>query len=328
FNNCFLYFVAIKQNPLTLDKWNETTCKFIDIYSKFPLLYDPDHPLHGKSEEKLKAISEIRSTLLSQHDINFNDEIVTEAIDQLRSWYYSSKRRQHVTNYNYELQKCYAKYLKLCKFLPEKKKRVKFPCSNCDKIFYTENHYKYHLSKVHQIGEISFQCNHCGKKLVSNSALQSHTQRVHSGNKFPCEFCGKLFTIRSQLKIHTLVHTNEKPHVCELCGKGFRLRNKLGLHVTRMHTKVRAFKCTMCPKDFLKKGDLKDHVKTHLNIRDKICETCGKGFTNCHSLIRHRQIHSEIKKFACKLCDAKFHQFVGLNGHMKRTHNIVKDANN
>ncbi|KAI8127113.1 Zinc finger protein 208 [Lucilia cuprina] len=309
-------------NPLTLDKWNETTCKFIDIYAKFPLLYDPDHPLHGKNVEKQKALSEIRSTLLSQHNINFSDEIVTEAIDQLRSWYYSSKRRQHVTNNNDDLKKCYSKYLKLCKFLPEKQKRVKFPCSICNKIFYTENHCKYHLSKVHQIGEISFQCTQCGKKLVSNSALQSHTQRVHSGKEYPCEFCGKLFTVRSQLKLHILVHTNEKPHVCELCGKGFRLRNNLGLHVTSMHTKIRAFKCTMCPKDFLKNADLKDHIKTHLNIRDKICDTCGKGFTNCHSLRRHRQIHSEIKKFACKLCDAKFHQFVGLNGHMKRTHNI------
>ncbi|XP_065370448.1 zinc finger protein 93-like isoform X4 [Calliphora vicina] len=317
-----------KQNkPLTLDQWDDTTCKFIDIYAKFPLLYDGEHPLYGKYEDKLKAISDIRHTLLSQDKIDFNEEIISDAIDQLQSWYYSNKRRKLKTN-DAKLVKCYENYLKMCKFLPEKRLKVKIVCSICNKNFYTENNFKYHLSKVHQVGEFSFQCDQCGKKLVSKSALQCHTQRVHSGKKYPCEFCGKLFAIPSELRIHTLVHTAEKPHVCELCGKGFRLRNNLGLHVTRMHTKIRAFKCTMCPKDFLKNGDLKDHIKTHLNIRDKICETCGKGFTNCHSLIRHRQIHSEIKKFACKLCDAKFHQFVGLNGHMKRTHNIVKDANN
>ncbi|XP_023292581.2 zinc finger protein 678-like isoform X2 [Lucilia cuprina] len=319
-----------KQNkPLILDKWDDTTCKFIDIYAKFQLLYDGEHPLYGKYEDKQRAITDIRNALLTQHEIDFNEELVSNAIDQLQSWYYLTKRQKHKNKDDAKLAKSCENYLQMCKFLPEKRLKVKIVCSICNKNFYTEHNFKYHLTKVHQVGDFSFQCDLCGKKLISKSALQCHAQRVHSEKKYPCVFCGKLFAIPSELRIHTLVHTAEKPHVCELCGKGFRLRNNLGLHVTRMHTKIRAFKCTMCPKDFLKNCDLKDHIKTHLNIRDKICETCGKGFTNCHSLIRHRQIHSEVKKFACKLCDAKFHQFVGLNGHMKRTHNIVKkDTNN
>ncbi|KAI8127117.1 Zinc finger protein 227 [Lucilia cuprina] len=282
-----------------------------------------------EGDKQNRAITDIRNALLTQHEIDFNEELVSNAIDQLQSWYYLTKRQKHKNKDDAKLAKSCENYLQMCKFLPEKRLKVKIVCSICNKNFYTEHNFKYHLTKVHQVGDFSFQCDLCGKKLISKSALQCHAQRVHSEKKYPCEFCGKLFAIPSELRIHTLVHTAEKPHVCELCGKGFRLRNNLGLHVTRMHTKIRAFKCTMCPKDFLKNCDLKDHIKTHLNIRDKICETCGKGFTNCHSLIRHRQIHSEVKKFACKLCDAKFHQFVGLNGHMKRTHNIVKkDTNN
>lgn len=313
----------LKQKLLTLEQWDDATSKFIDIYAKFPILYDGKHPLYGKYEDKLKAIAEMHNNLLTQHNINYNEEMISSAIDQLQLWYYSTKHRKR------QIGECQEKYIKMCHFLPEKRLKVKIVCNICNKNFYTEHNFKYHLTKVHQVGDLLFQCDICGKKLISKSALQCHSQRVHSEKKYPCKFCGKLFAIPSELRIHTLVHTAEKPHVCELCGKGFRLRNNLGLHVTRMHTKIRAFKCTMCPKDFLKNCDLKDHIKSHLNIRDKICETCGKGFTNCHSLIRHRQIHSEVKKFACKLCDAKFHQFVGLNGHMKRTHNIVKkDVNN
>ncbi|XP_037827375.1 zinc finger protein 732-like isoform X6 [Lucilia sericata] len=312
-----------KQNkPLNLDQWDDTTCKFIEIFEKFPLLYDKKNPLYGNLEDKQKAFTDIISTLKSQHNIDFNEELIAIAIDELKSWLIRVKRRKG------KLDKTTEKYLKMCKFMPAKRSKEKIPCSMCEKVFYTEHNLKYHLTKVHKVGDFSFQCDLCGKKLVSKNAVLYHNLRVHVEKKYPCEFCGKLYAIPAELKVHTRIHTAEKPHICELCGKCFRLRNLLSLHVTRMHTKIRAFKCTMCPKDFLKNTDLRDHMKSHLNIRDKICETCGKGFTNCHSLIRHRQIHSDIKKFACKLCDAKFHQFVGLNGHMKRTHNIVKEANN
>ncbi|KAM7344340.1 uncharacterized protein ACRADG_011102 isoform 4-T4 [Cochliomyia hominivorax] len=307
-----------QNNPLILDQWDETTSKFIDILEKFPILYDKNHPLHGKLEDEQKALSEMQSTLLKQHNVDFNEIVISNAILQLKLWYFRTKRRKG------KLSKYHEKYFKMCKFIPGKLMKEKILCSICEKVFYTEHNLKHHLSKAHNIGNFSFKCDICGKELVSKTAVQYHNLRVHAEKKYPCEFCGKLYAIPSELKVHIRVHTAEKPHVCELCGKCFRLRNLLGLHVTRMHTKVRAFKCTMCPKDFFQNTDLRDHMKTHLNIRDKICETCGKGFTNCHSLIRHRQIHSEVKKFECKLCDAKFHQFVGLNGHMKRTHNIVK----
>lgn len=305
---------------------NDTASKFIETYAKFPILYDGKHPQYGKFDEKQNVMVEFHNTLLSHPNIELNKDSLPDAIEQLQIWYYLTKRRKDKPDTKLNADE--EKYFKMCKFLPSKRLKVKIVCNICNKQFYTDHIFKCHLFKDHQIGDLPFPCDQCEKKFVSKSAVQCHVQRVHCEKKYSCEFCGKSFAIPSELRTHTLIHTAEKPHVCELCGKGFRLRNNLGLHVTRMHTKVRAFKCTMCPKDFLKNVDLKDHIKTHLNIRDKICETCGKGFTNCHSLIRHRQIHSEIKKFACKLCDAKFHQFVGLNGHMKRTHNIVrKDVN-
>lgn len=67
-----------------------------------------------------------------------------------------------------------------------------------------------------------------------------------------------------------------------------------------VHTKVRAYKCLISRKDFLKKRTPTDHIKTHLNIRNRICITYGKGSSHTDALRRHHQIHSDIKHYPCK----------------------------
>lgn len=317
-----MYFFRI-QKPLKLKEWDETTANFIDIYGTFPILYNGDHPLYGDVDGRQKALEEFSEILKNRHNIDFNVDTITSAMEQLQSWYYKLKQRR--VNQNCKLSKMDEKYYKkCCSFMPIERPRYRFVCNVCKKNFNLRHNLQTHLYKIHRVGDLPFGCDQCERRFESKFALHCHVQRIHVGKTYACKFCDKKFAIASELRIHSTIHSTEKPHVCELCGKSFRLKTQLGYHVTAIHTKIRAFKCTMCPKDFLKKRDLTDHIKSHLNIRDKICETCGKGFSNCHSLIRHRQIHSEVKKFACKLCDAKFHQFVGLNGHMKRTHNIVK----
>uniref|UniRef100_A0A1I8PB19 Protein krueppel n=1 Tax=Stomoxys calcitrans TaxID=35570 RepID=A0A1I8PB19_STOCA len=315
--------VSNKTKPLEFKETNETTTVFIENYAALPILYDGDNPSYGDVDGRQKALEQLSNTLKTQHNLDFNEDALTTIIEQLQSWYYNTKQRKE--NKNSKISKCEEKYYKRCKaFLPAERLRNRFICSVCKKNFNLRHNLQCHLYKIHQIGELPFPCDQCDRKFESKFQMHAHVQRIHVGKTYPCKFCDKKFAVPSELRIHTSIHSTEKPHTCELCGKSFRLKVQLGYHVTAIHTKIRAFKCNMCPKDFLKKRDLTDHIKSHLNIRDKICETCGKGFSNCHSLIRHRQIHSEVKKFACKLCDAKFHQFVGLNGHMKRTHNIVK----
>lgn len=305
--------------------WNETSSAFVDLYATFPILYDGNHPSYGDVDGRQKALEEFSNSLKTHHSIDFSEDVITNAIEQLQSWYYKTKQRKE--KQNSKVGKSEERYFKKCKaFMPIERLRYRFVCSvvQCKKNFHLRHNLQCHLYKIHHIGELPFACDQCERRFESKFALHGHVQRIHVGKTYPCKFCDKKFAVPSELRIHSSIHSTSKPHTCELCGKSFRLKVQLGYHVTAIHTKIRAFKCTMCPKDFLKKRDLTDHIKSHLNIRDKICETCGKGFSNCHSLIRHRQIHSEVKKFACKLCDAKFHQFVGLNGHMKRTHNIVK----
>lgn len=319
---CYLYFLKKTQKPLALNEWDDKTSKFIDTFAKFPLLYDGDHPLQNNFEEIEKTMVELSNALVIEHNIELKDGHLSDAVEQLKSWYYIAKQR-HGKMYN-KLNQAEEDYFKQCSFMPEKRLKLKYTCKICNKNFNMEHNFKTHMYKVHQEGDLPFQCNVCGKKFDAKTTVSMHIQRMHRIRNYSCNVCHKLFALPSELKFHYMVHTAEKNHVCELCGKAFRIKTQLRYHRTAIHTKIRAYKCTMCPKDFLKKRDLTDHVKTHLNIRDKICETCGKGFSNSHSLIRHRQIHSAVKRYECKLCDAKFHQFVGLNGHMKRTHNIVK----
>ncbi|XP_037827356.1 zinc finger protein interacting with ribonucleoprotein K-like isoform X1 [Lucilia sericata] len=310
------------QNLLNFKKLDGNTLMFIDTYEKFPQLYDGNHPLYENVEEKLKSLTEFADQLLLYNGLNFSIQNLSIAIRQLQSWYYHSKTRNE--NQKKKLNDHEMEYFRKCSFFPPKRLIDKYFCTICKQQFTLKSSLDGHLFRHHQIGDLSFECDKCGRKYAQKNILREHVQRMHGSKEFSCGFCGKLFAIKSELKVHTMVHTAEKPHVCELCGKAFRIKTQLRYHVTAIHTKIRAYKCTMCPKDFLKKRDLTDHIKTHLNIRDKVCETCGKGFSNNHSLIRHRQIHSEVKRYACKLCDAKYHQFVGLNSHMKRTHNIVK----
>ena len=257
-------------------------------------------------------------TMVKHGDINSDDIFL--AIQCLRQWYYKSTK--HAIKAANESEQF---YLKASSFLPPKMFKQKLVCEMCQQETYSDHVLQAHMYKVHSIGELPFKCSLCERSFVGRGELATHMQRVHIGKTHKCNYCERTFAVNSDLRLHIRTHTANNI-LCELCGKAFRLRSQLKLHVTAIHTKIRAFKCTMCTKDFIKKVDLTDHIKSHLNIRDKICATCGKGFTSCHSLIRHRQIHSEVKKFVCKLCDARFSQFVGLNSHMKRTHNIIRSS--
>ncbi|XP_026841578.1 zinc finger and BTB domain-containing protein 17 [Drosophila persimilis] len=310
-----------KNEKIRLDftKKNKLTTELIELYGNFPQLYDHTHSEFSSMNSRKQAYESL-AVEISVPNVDINSDDIFRAIQNIRQWYYKSSK--HGINAGNEAEQF---YLKVCRFLPPKMFKQRLVCEICHIVTSSDHVLQSHIFKAHNIGELPFKCTLCDRSFVGRGELANHKQRVHIGKTHQCGHCERSFAVKSDLQLHIRTHTGQKPFVCELCGKAFRLKSQMNLHVTAIHTKVRAFKCTMCPKDFVKKVDLSDHIKSHLNIRDKICTICGKGFTSCHSLIRHRQIHSEVKKFVCKLCDARFSQFVGLNSHMKRTHNIVRN---
>ncbi|KAH8254411.1 hypothetical protein KR032_009988 [Drosophila birchii] len=301
-------------------KKNKLTTELIKMYSSFPQLYDPSHKEFCSMISRKQAYESLAAKISVPNEVVNSDDIF-RAIQSLRQWFY--KTMKFAINARNWAEKF---YLKMCQFLPPNVFKQRLVCEICQLVMSSDHVLQAHIFKAHNIGELPFKCTLCDRSFVGRIELTLHRQRFHIGKTHKCDHCERAFAVVSDLQLHIRTHTGHKPFVCEQCGKAFRLKSQMKLHVTAIHTKIRAFKCTMCPKDFVKKVDWSDHMKGHLNIRDKICTVCGKGFTSCHSLIRHRQIHSEVKKFVCKLCDSRFSQFVGLNSHMKRTHNIVRNT--
>ncbi|KAH8297081.1 hypothetical protein KR044_004643 [Drosophila immigrans] len=308
---------------------NHLTTYFIELYAKFPQLYDSTNKDFANLKERKRAYIEMTDLLTKKIPLGIITHYdVYDSVLYLRQWY-SRKIKGLTETQTVGLLKAEKNYIETCKsFLKTTTFRQKIPCDVCNNSFSTDHALQAHQFRAHKIGDGGwFKCTLCENHFERRCHLQQHNQRVHMGKTFNCSLCERSFSFASQLSAHMRTHDEthiEKPFVCEFCGKSFKQKIQMSNHVTAVHTKIRAFKCAMCPKDFLTKRDLKDHIKAHLNIRDKVCETCQKSFTNANALVKHRHIHRE-KTLQCSLCNTKFSERVSLGVHMKRTHKIIRN---
>ncbi|XP_017077484.1 myoneurin isoform X2 [Drosophila eugracilis] len=315
---------------LVFTEENRLTTLFIELYSKFPHLYDPTHKHFSNLGERKSSLIEITDMLTGEFSLGLITHYdVYDCIQSMRHWY--SRRIKTLTDVqSVGLSLAEKRYIERCKsFMPTKTFRQKLKCEFCEHAYSTDHALQAHQFRDHKMGEGGwFRCTLCELNFDRRCHLQQHIQRVHMSKTFICDICSRSFAFGSQLAVHKRTHDEKhvaKPFVCEFCGKSFKQKIQMTTHVTAVHTKIRAFKCDMCTKDFLTKRDLKDHVKAHLNIRDKVCEVCEKAFTNANALVKHRHIHKE-KTLQCPLCTTRFSERVSLGVHMRRTHKIIKNT--
>lgn len=81
----------------------------------------------------------------------------------------------------------------------------------------------------------------------------------------------------------------------------------------------RAFKCEICTKEFVRKDDLRRHIRSHTGEQPYACSTCGRKFGDYAHLRDHERLHSASKEYVCKVCGMRFAQSSGLYSH-SRTH--------
>lgn len=110
---------------------------------------------------------------------------------------------------------------------------------------------------------------------------------------YKCDECGKSFATPYSLNTHKNIHTNTERNVpCTQCGKKFRNRGDLKLHLKR-HVEEKPFQCDHCKKRFSDMAYMKAHMGTHLGVKRHICYGCGARFMTNSALHKHRKYRQD-----------------------------------
>lgn len=91
----------------------------------------------------------------------------------------------------------------------------------------------------------------------------------------------------------------------------------LDYHVKRIHEASRPNICRICSKGFVKRSDLKQHLRLHLGIKKNVCPECNRPFAHSSNLYRHMKVHSKDAPYQCAVCHKHFLQVSGLNQHSR-----------
>lgn len=117
--------------------------------------------------------------------------------------------------------------------------------------------------------------------------------------------------------------SKSRKYACTLCPKTFVKRSNLIDHL-HLHANIRQYHCTMCPKKFTQKGNLVAHVRCHTDDRPYVCQYCEKRFTQGTALKIHIRSHTNEKNYVCEICTKGFTNKSDLAKHAK-VHDTNKD---
>jgi len=217
-------------------------------------------------------------------------------------------------------------------------------CNLCQQSFALAHQLSRHML-THK--EKTLYCTHCPKMFSDQKLLDLHLKGLN--DIFLCSFCTKTFKRKGHLKVHLRLHTGETPYSCSSCDAKFHRSSKLKEHCIQYHDAPRqTFMCEACGKEYARRGDMLDHMRTHTgeepfncdlcNIsfscrrkyighkntheKNKMCRECGKCFESNANLRRHEKSHSGIKDFQCDLCLKAYSSMKSLQQHMEIVHKI------
>lgn len=195
----------------------------------------------------------------------------------------------------------------------------KYKCPICSNVFGSNSELKSHQDT--HTDPRPFQCDQCGRTFISQKHLYHHRKYHHTANGLRqlCKLCNKYFSSPSVLKRHhKVVHLGLKEFQCHVCSAQLSTKQYLQEHL-RIHTDERPEVCSYCGKTFQMAGNLRQHMKTHME-KTQICYVCGKGFTRrCH-LLTHMGSHKGLEQPQCEHCNQVFLLKSDLEKHFKNEH--------
>lgn len=129
--------------------------------------------------------------------------------------------------------------------------------------------------------------------------------------KFKCHVCVKSFITKSGRNKHLRnQHPDEKPDFADEENRtgGSEKLNK--------NEKPKIFQCSMCPKKWKTKSELKNHLHSHSQEKPFVCEICGHAYKHKAALDVHVDMHNGVCPFTCIYCEKQFTQKGALRRHL------------
>ncbi|XP_043482665.1 gastrula zinc finger protein XlCGF7.1-like [Leptopilina heterotoma] len=113
---------------------------------------------------------------------------------------------------------------------------------------------------------------------------------------------------------------NDGKFTCDICQATFPQKSKMLRHLKGKHSFHRPFKCSLCPKAFKYKCDLKSHRLVHQDLDSNsmhFCDKCDYRSKTRNNLKAHYiRKHTEDYKYFCEHCGKKFKMEWDLKFHL------------
>uniref|UniRef100_A0A8C4Z261 Zinc finger and BTB domain containing 11 n=1 Tax=Gadus morhua TaxID=8049 RepID=A0A8C4Z261_GADMO len=144
-----------------------------------------------------------------------------------------------------------------------------------------------------------------------------------------CSECGMTFQRRYALIMHTLKHEKTRAYKCSLCSKEFQYAASLRAHLARhkQHSGQRALPLKPPAAAAAAAADLgadqggdPDDKSGVRTKREFVCDICGKTLPKLYSLRIHMLNHTGVRPHCCKVCGKSF-----ANKHSLKMHRALHD---
>ena len=174
-------------------------------------------------------------------------------------------------------------------------------------------------------GRPLFSCLSCDRMFSGIGDLRAHVKQKHTDRSVKKKLQFSMWDYScdrpSRLKLHEVTHTKVKAFKCTVCDKSFTKKGGLTKHIKSIHTKESKYQCQSCDKIFNLRSNLFRHLKTvHDKIKSFVCDQCGKKFGRNGHLTRHMRIHTNDKPYKCSFCEKSFTQLYSLKSHQITNH--------
>ena len=185
--------------------------------------------------------------------------------------------------------------------LKKKRRKIKFICLQCDKVFDRAQRLQDHQNKK----SCNTVCTRCNHKFRDRSLLEKHQKNpVYN----VCDICDVQFCHLNDYRNHQRTVHGVNPTKCTVCFKEFRNDREL-----KSHQKNPSYNdCDVCDKRFCSDRDYNSHQIVDHRTNPRKCKNCGKLYKTLSELKKHRLKASSQD---CDLCDQKFCNLTDYNRH-------------